>query len=121
MEPEGNPLVVATRDEPAEALLGGTGIICQATQLPNLLNGGLDVVDVEVGHDLPGVVARVQPGSSFSCADHRPALTHGLERPPQKGPVETLGRVASGTPISNHVNSPVITSSCSMSLTHPIV
>ena len=36
VEPEGNPLVVATRDEPAEALLRGTGIIRLATQLPNL-------------------------------------------------------------------------------------
>ena len=53
VEPEGNPLVVATRDEPAEALLGGTGIIRLATQLPNLLDGALDVVDMEVGHDLP--------------------------------------------------------------------
>jgi hypothetical protein len=65
VEPEGNPLVIATRDEPAKALVGGTGIIRLATQLPNPLDGGLDVVDVEVGHDLPGVVARVHPGSSF--------------------------------------------------------
>jgi hypothetical protein len=95
VEPEGNFLVVATRDEPAEALFGGTGIVRLATQLPNLLDGGLDVVDVEVGHDLPGLVARMQPGSSSCRADHCTGLTHGLERPPQKRPVETLrsGRV----------------------------